>query len=75
MFLRENATLVQKEYVAPPKTRFNVDVGAMVPGLSNERFGAFVQSTAPIFVERAIYSNAGGVLWSAGTDATATRIP
>ena len=75
MFLRENATLVQKEYEVPPTTRFNIDVGAMVPELSNERFGAFVQSSTPIFVERAMYSNAGGLLWSAGTGATATRIP
>lgn len=58
-----------------PQSRFNVDVASMVPELSNERFGAFVQSTLPIFVERAMYSNAGGTRWSAGTDATATRIP
>jgi hypothetical protein len=74
-YLRESGVPVQKQYVVPALARFNIDVGAMVPELSNEAFGAFVQSTQPIFVERSIYANAGGILWSAGTDATATRIP
>jgi hypothetical protein len=74
-YLRETGGPVQKQYVVPSFARFNIDVAAMVPELSNEAFGAFIQSTQPIFVERSIYSNAGGILWSAGTDATATRIP
>jgi hypothetical protein len=74
-YLRENAALVQKQYVVPAASRFNIDVGAVVPELSNEAFGAFIQSTQPIFVERSIYANAGGIFWSAGTDATATRVP
>jgi hypothetical protein len=28
----------------------------------------------PIVVERAMYSNAGGVTWAAGTNALATRL-
>jgi hypothetical protein len=44
----------------------------------NRRFGIVVQSLgdtpAQIVVERAMYSNAGGVLWSAGTAAVATRL-
>jgi Domain of unknown function (DUF4394)/Calx-beta domain len=74
-YLRESGEPVQKQYVVPALSRFNIDVGTMVPELSNEAFGAFIQSTHPIFVERSIYSNAGGIFWSAGTDATATRIP
>jgi hypothetical protein len=74
-YLRETGGPVQKQYVVPAVARFNIDVGARVPELSNEAFGAFIQSTQPIFVERSIYSNAGGIFWSAGTDATATRIP
>jgi hypothetical protein len=38
-------------------------------------FGAHIESTQPIAVERALYWNAGGVVWSAGTNATATRLP
>jgi hypothetical protein len=41
----------------------------------NEAFGALIESTQPIFVERSVYSDAGGVTWAAGTNATATRLP
>jgi hypothetical protein len=34
-----------------------------------------VTSVAPIVVERALYLNANGLVWSAGTNATATRLP
>lgn len=73
-YLRENGTTVQKEYTVQPTSRFNVDVAGMVPELTNESFGARIEATAPIFVERAMYSNAGGTVWSAGTNATATRL-
>jgi hypothetical protein len=46
-----------------------------VPELADEEFGAAIKSTQPIVVERAIYLDAGGVVWSAGTNATATRLP
>ena len=52
--------------------------GSMVPELQDERFGVRIDAfliTTPIVVERAMYSNAGGVVWSAGTNATATRLP
>ena len=68
-------TIVEREYTVPAWSRFNVDVGAMVPELSNESFGARIDATAPIVVERAIYSSTNGVLWNAGTNATATRLP
>jgi hypothetical protein len=74
-FLRENGTIVEKEYTVPGSSRFNVDVGTMVPELSNESFGARIDATTPIVVERAMYSSANGVLWNAGTNATATRLP
>ena len=48
----------------------------------NRRFGAIVESLAPaaggaaaqIVVERAMYSNAGGVDWAAGTNALGMRM-
>jgi hypothetical protein len=40
--------------------------------------GALVESLgaspAPIVVERAMYTNAGGRIWAAGTNALATRL-
>ncbi len=56
-------------------SRFNVAVPGDVPELTDETFGAFITSNAPIVVERAMYSNANGQLWSTGTNATATRLP
>ena len=38
-------------------------------------FGTVITSDNPIVVERAMYWNAAGQFWSAGTNATATRLP
>jgi hypothetical protein len=43
--------------------------------IENESFGALIKSDQPIAVERAMYSNSGGQLFGAGTNATATRLP
>ena len=51
---------------------------AAFPQRPDRRFGAIVESVgatpAQIVVERAMYSNAGGVMWAAGTNALATRL-
>ena len=51
------------------------DFGSVVEG---KRFGAIVESTgttpAQIVVERAMYSDAGGVKWAAGTNAPAIKL-
>jgi hypothetical protein len=78
-FLREGglSPIVQTDAV-PATSRFNVNANG-VPGLRDgERFGALIESTAPIAVERAMYSNAAsqpGIAWAAGTNATATKLP
>jgi hypothetical protein len=68
---------VTKVVTVPATSRFNVTVGpgTLVPELTNESFGALISSTQPIAVERALYMNANGVVWAAGTNATATRLP
>ncbi len=75
-FLREGKPSFTKTFTVPPTSRFNVTTGpgSMVPELQDERFGVRIDAlliTTPIVVERAMYSNAGGVVWSAGTNATA----
>jgi hypothetical protein len=61
-----------------PNSRTNVPVGAVFPEASGRRFGALVASLgerpAEIVVERAIYTNAGGMTWAAGTNAVGTKI-
>jgi hypothetical protein len=77
-FLRENgAAAFTKTFTVPATQRFNVPVGpgTEAPELVDERFGALITSDQPIAVERAMYSNAGGQVWAAGTSASATPIP
>ena len=64
-----------KSLVVPPTSRWTVATGpgGPVPELADEEFSAVIASTEPIAVERAMYSTVGGVVWSAGTNATATR--
>ena len=61
-----------------PFSRRNVAVGEDFPEAAGRRFGAIVESLgaqpAPIVVERAIYSNAGGVVWAAGSNLVATPL-
>jgi hypothetical protein len=76
-FLRTNGTTVVKQFTVNPRTRFNVGVSTAAPELQNEEFGALIQVTngLGIGVERAMYSNALGQIWAAGTNALATRLP
>jgi hypothetical protein len=74
-YLRTTGATVVKTYTVPPTSRFNVYVNGSVPELANEQFSAVISSTVPIAVERAMYSNALGAIWAAGTNATATRLP
>ena len=57
---------------------FNVPVGAFFPQAQGKRFGSLIESLgdapAQIVVERAMYWNADGVTWAAGTNALATKV-
>jgi hypothetical protein len=77
-FLRTNGTTVVKTFTVAATSRFNIAVtgaGSDVPELIDESFGTVIGSTQPVIVERALYLDAGGVTWAAGTSATATRLP
>ena len=69
---------VSREFALDPTSRTNVDVAAAFPEAAGRVFGAVVESVGPspaqIVVERAVYYNAGGVTWAAGTNALATRL-
>jgi len=76
----DDGTTAIRTYAVPANSRFNVNVGVDFPGAAGRRFGAIVESlavsggTAQLVVERAMYSNAGGIVWAAGTNALATRL-
>jgi probable HAF family extracellular repeat protein len=75
----EDGTSAQKTYPLPASSRTNVPVSDDFPQARGRRFGAIVESTgtspAQIVVERAMYNDAGGITWAAGSNALATRIP
>ncbi len=75
----EGGASAVRTFTVPAASRFNVDVATVFGStVTNARMGALVESLgaspAPIVVERAIYSNAGGRVWAAGTNALATRL-
>ncbi len=66
-----------KTFVLNANSRTNVAVAAEFPNSAGRRFGAIVEAANPstqIVVERAMYSNSGGVVWAAGTNAVATKL-
>ncbi len=73
----EGGAPVEKVFRANARSRFNVDVAAHFPELGTARFGTVVAATLPasIIVERAMYWDAAGAQWDAGTNAVATPLP
>ncbi|HTV02390.1 MAG TPA: SBBP repeat-containing protein [Luteitalea sp.] len=75
----EDGTSAVKSFPVAATSRLNVDVLAEFPVSAGRRFGAKVESEgatrAQLVVERAIYSDALGVRWSAGSNALGTLIP
>jgi uncharacterized repeat protein (TIGR01451 family) len=67
-----------KDFTLAPSSRTNVAVATEFPAAAGKRFGAIVESLgaapAQIVVERAIYEDADGVHWAAGSNALATRL-
>ena len=74
--LLEGGGEVSRTYTLEANSRTNVPVGSDFPETANARFGTLIESLggtpAQIVVERAMYTNVGGVTWAAGTNATAT---
>jgi hypothetical protein len=68
-----------RTYALPPNSRTNVAVGGDFPNSANRKFAALIESLgtaspAAIVVERAMYTDVGGVQWAAGTNAGATKL-
>jgi uncharacterized protein (TIGR03437 family) len=74
----EDGTNVAKPFDLAATSRTNVAMAADFPESAGKRFGVLVESIgttpAEIVVERAMYWNAGGGVWAAGTNALATRL-
>jgi uncharacterized repeat protein (TIGR01451 family) len=74
----EDGTIAEKTFALPANSRTNVNVQVEFPTTDGRRYGAVIDSLggtpAALVVERAMYSNAGGVVWAAGTNALATKL-
>lgn len=75
----EDGSTAAKTFVVGGQSRFNVWVRTEFPQAANRRFGVLVEGTAgtppQLVVERAIYANAGGLTWAAGTNALGMKLP
>ena len=75
------ANTVSRTYVVPAASRFTVSVANDFPAVDvySHLFGALVESIdaapVPIVVERAVYNDAGGVHWAAGTASLGSPLP
>jgi hypothetical protein len=78
-FLRAGgAAPAVKTFSVAAASRYNIAIAGPssdVPELVDETFGARIDSSQPIVVERSVYSNANGIVWAAGTNATGTPLP
>jgi hypothetical protein len=75
----EDGNTAVKTFTLPPSSRTNVDVASNFPGSDGRTFGTLVESLgttpAQLVVEYSLYSNAGGVVWAAGSNALASPLP
>jgi hypothetical protein len=79
-FLREAGVAFQRFFVVPATSRLTITTGpgSMVPELANEAFGIRLSTSSedrPVIAERALYSDANGITWAAGSAASATPLP
>lgn len=73
-FYREEGTPLVVTRAVPAGSRQTVDAGSLGMA-SGERFSVIVQSSQPIAVERSIYWNYQGGLWTSGTTEIGTPLP
>jgi hypothetical protein len=75
----EDGNTAEEMFTLPPSSRTNVDVAGRFAGSMGRRFGVLVESQgatpAQLVVEYAMYSNVGGVVWAAGSNALGTKLP
>jgi Tol biopolymer transport system component len=71
-----DGTSTTRTFTLPATSRTNVQVRAEFPDVVDKGgFGTIIQSSGPqIVVERAMYNNAAGQVWAAGTDALGTKL-
>ena len=76
-FLKSGGATATRSYTLDPTSRLNIWANGDVPELGDGVFSADIRvlNFQPIAVEKALYWDAEGVTWAAGTNVTATRLP
>jgi hypothetical protein len=74
-FLPASGVPISVNKSMPGRSRLTVNIEGEHALLSNVPVATQVTSTQPIVVERALYSDANGQVWAAGTNARAARLP
>jgi hypothetical protein len=71
-----DGTTLTKNVTLPASSRVSIQTSVDFPkAVGKGGYGTIVQSNGvPIVVERAMYTNANGQIWAAGTDALATKL-
>ncbi|AMY08693.1 hypothetical protein LuPra_01897 [Luteitalea pratensis] len=76
--LFEDGSSAERMFTVTARSRFNVDTRHEFPETANRRFGAIIESLgatpAQLVVERAMYWDARGKTWAAGTNALGTKL-
>jgi len=76
--LAETGQVVSRTFSVRASSRFNLNMGGFFPEMIGRRFGVDIQSVganpAQITAEVSVYLSGDGVVWSAGSNAEATRI-
>jgi hypothetical protein len=79
VMFEDGSAPITRTFALAANSRSNIAPAADFPEAIGKRFGVLVESIgatpAQIVVERAMYSDANGINWAAGTNALATKLP
>jgi uncharacterized repeat protein (TIGR01451 family) len=76
-FLPESGAPIVKTYMVAATSRFTLDAVYEAPALQDKSFATVISASgnAQIMVERSMYWDGAGIMWSGGSNAAATRLP
>jgi hypothetical protein len=78
LLFEDSTAPASRTFTVRAHSRFNVAAASAFPAAQGKAFGAVIESLgetpAPIVVERAMYSDAAGMIWAAGTNVLGSRL-
>jgi hypothetical protein len=76
-FLPDSGAPVLKTYVVPAMSRFTIDATTEAPTIQDRSFITLITTAfnTPIVVERSLYWDGLGLMWSGGSNAVGVPLP